>query len=40
MATMDELSGPDWYGLFVAYGTALIAEQAGLKEQADAANAS
>ncbi len=30
MATLDELAGPDWYGLFVTYSKALIAEQAGM----------
>jgi len=37
MATLDELSGPDWYGLFVNYTKALVAEQAGLENDADAA---
>ena len=37
MATIDEMAGPDWYGLFVSYSKGLIAEQAGLNEEADAA---
>ncbi len=37
MAAIDELSGPDWYGLFVSYSKALIAEEAGLKTEAKAA---
>src|SRR5690606_14631384 len=37
MATLDELAGPDWYGLFVSYSKGLVAEQAGLDEEADAA---
>ncbi|MBX3583751.1 MAG: tetratricopeptide repeat protein [Rhizobiaceae bacterium] len=35
--TMDDLSGPDWYGLFASYAKGLIAEQAGLSQKADAA---
>jgi tetratricopeptide (TPR) repeat protein len=37
MATLDELAGPDWYGLFVSYSRGLVAEQAGLRDEADAA---
>ncbi len=37
MAMLDELSGPEWYGLFVNYNKALIADAAGLNEQAAAA---
>ncbi|MEW9837627.1 tetratricopeptide repeat protein [Mesorhizobium marinum] len=37
MATLDDLSGPDWYGLFVSYAKGLVAEQAGRREEADAA---
>ncbi len=37
MATLDELAGPDWYGLFVSYSKGLIAEEAGLNDEADAA---
>jgi tetratricopeptide (TPR) repeat protein len=37
MATLDELAGPDWYGLFVSYSKGLVAEQAGRTEEADAA---
>jgi len=37
MATLDELAGPDWYGLFVSYSKGLVAERAGLNEQAEAA---
>ncbi|MBL8577388.1 MAG: tetratricopeptide repeat protein [Mesorhizobium sp.] len=35
IAAMDGLSGPDWYGLFVSYAKALIADQAGKKDIAD-----
>lgn len=35
LATVDEMAGPDWYGLFVSYAKGLIAEQAGLKDVAD-----
>jgi len=37
IAALDELAGPDWYKLFVAYSKGLIAEQAGLNTDADAA---
>ncbi|MDQ2633197.1 MAG: tetratricopeptide repeat protein [Pseudomonadota bacterium] len=37
MTTLDELTGPDWYGLFVNYSKGLVAEEAGLNEEADAA---
>jgi len=37
IATLDELAGPDWYGLFVKYNKALIAEQAGMNDVAEAA---
>ena len=37
MATIDDLAGPDWYGLFVSYSKGLVAEEAGLNEEADAA---
>ena len=37
LAILDEMSGPDWYGLFVSYNRGLIAELAGLNDQADAA---
>ena len=37
LATLDELTGPDWYGLFVSYSKGLVAEEAGLKDEADAA---
>ena len=39
VAYLDKLDGPDWYGIFVAYHRALIAEGAGLKEEASAAYA-
>ncbi|MCX7305036.1 MAG: tetratricopeptide repeat protein, partial [Hyphomicrobiales bacterium] len=35
IATLDELAGPDWYKLFVAYSRGLIAEQAGMTKEAD-----
>ena len=28
LATLNEMEGPDWYGLFVSYNKALIAEAA------------
>ena len=34
---LDKLDGPDWYTLFVSYQKALIAEQAGMNDVADAA---
>ena len=37
LAILDEMSGPDWYGLFVSYNKGLIAESAGLDDEADAA---
>ena len=37
LAMLNEMEGPDWYGLFVSYNKALIAEAAGLTDQADAA---
>ncbi len=37
VAMLDELAGPEWYGLFVNYNKALIADAAGLNEKADAA---
>ncbi|WP_457935656.1 tetratricopeptide repeat protein [Mesorhizobium sp. 10J20-29] len=37
VAMLDELAGPQWYGLFVSYNKALIADAAGLNDQADAA---
>ena len=37
LATLDELSGPQWYGLFVSYNKGLIADAAGLNDEADAA---
>ncbi len=37
LAVLDEMSGPDWYGLFVSYNKGLIAESAGLDDEADAA---
>ena len=37
IAALDQLSGPEWYGLFVNYAKALVAEQAGLADVADAA---
>ena len=37
MTTLDELSGPEWYGLFVSYNKGLIADAAGLNDKADAA---
>ncbi|MEQ1942116.1 tetratricopeptide repeat protein [Mesorhizobium sp. VNQ89] len=37
IAKINELSGPDWYGLFVSYSKALIAEQAGDNDVADRA---
>ncbi len=33
---LDKLEGPDWYAMFVTYHKALLAEAAGLGEQADA----
>ena len=32
---LEKLEGPDWYGLFVTYHRALIADQAGLDTQAE-----
>jgi tetratricopeptide (TPR) repeat protein len=37
LATLDDMAGPDWYALFVTYNRALIAEQAGMMDVADAA---
>jgi tetratricopeptide (TPR) repeat protein/LysM repeat protein len=34
---LDKLAGPEWYGLFVSYHRALIADAAGLKTEAEAA---
>ncbi|MGY6708619.1 MAG: tetratricopeptide repeat protein [Rhizobiaceae bacterium] len=34
---LDELSGPDWYGVFISYHAGLIAEWAGMDEEAQAA---
>ncbi|MET0942719.1 MAG: tetratricopeptide repeat protein [Mesorhizobium sp.] len=36
---LDNLEGPEWYGIFVAYHRGLIAENAGLKKEADEAYA-
>lgn len=32
---LEELQGPDWYGLFTSYHQAMIEEAAGLKDKAD-----
>ena len=32
---LEELQGPEWYGIFTTYHRALIAEQAGLDDKAD-----
>ncbi len=37
VAMLDELSEPQWYGLFTSYSKALIADSAGLNEEAEAA---
>ena len=34
--TLDSVEGPEWYGPFLSYHKALIAEQAGRKEEAEA----
>ncbi len=34
IAYLDKVEGPEWYGIFVAYHRALIAEGAGLKKEA------
>lgn len=36
IAAVDRLSGPDWYSLFINYSKALIAEQAGMQDIAEA----
>jgi tetratricopeptide (TPR) repeat protein len=36
---LDKLAGPEWFGIFVAYHRALIAEGAGLKDEATKAYA-
>lgn len=37
MAFLDGLEGPEWYSLFIGYHRGLVAEAAGLKDEADAA---
>lgn len=37
LAFIDNLSGPEWYDLFLGYHAALIAEQAGMIDEAKAA---
>ena len=37
LAVLDNLEGPDWYGVFVGYHRALIAENGNLKDEADSA---
>lgn len=37
VAMLDGLAGPQWYGLFVSYNKALIADAAGMDDRADAA---
>ena len=37
LAILDKLQGPEWYGLFVTYHRALIAERPGSNDEADAA---
>ena len=37
LAELENLEGPDWYGIFVTYHRALIADAAGLDQQAEAA---
>jgi len=37
IAMLDEISEPQWYGLFTSYNKALIADAAGLNDQAEAA---
>lgn len=39
IAQLEKLEGPDWYGIFTTYHTALIADAAGLKDQAENAYA-
>ena len=39
LAYLDKMSGPEWYKIFVGYHRALIAEGAGLKDQAGKAYA-
>jgi tetratricopeptide (TPR) repeat protein len=39
VAYLDKLAGPEWFGIFVAYHRALIAEGAGLKDEATEAYA-
>src|SRR5262245_57679483 len=40
IAYLDTLQGPEWYGIFVDYHRALIADGAGLKKEASQAYAS
>jgi tetratricopeptide (TPR) repeat protein len=40
IAYLDKLDGPEWYGIFVDYHRALIAEGAGMKKEASEAYAS
>jgi tetratricopeptide (TPR) repeat protein len=37
LATVDELEGPEWYGLFKTYHRALIARAAGMTKESDEA---
>ena len=37
IAMLDEMSEPQWYGLFTSYNKALIADAAGLNDQAESA---
>lgn len=39
LAKLDEISGPEWYGVFISYHAGLIAEWAGMNEEAEAAYA-
>ncbi len=35
LAALDKLEGPEWYNIFIGYHRALIAENGGLKSEAD-----
>jgi len=37
LAQLDEMSGPEWYGVFISYHAGLIAEWTGMDEEAMAA---
>jgi tetratricopeptide (TPR) repeat protein len=36
MASVDKLQGPDWFGLFMSFHRALIADASGMSDKADA----